>query len=343
MAVSEKHTPEAKVAEDFNINLGDSNMADTTIVPGLGGEGGLIGGLILGSLLRNGGNLFGNNGVDGNWGGRGNWDRSVSEQVTEAVGSLMSIQDINEVKRDVKESESAIERAISQSAAALNSTITSGHNGITNTVLQGEIATLQAVNGAQDLLSSQLASGTLGITQAVNATQDSLSNGQRSLAVQIADTAKDSAVAAAMTNANIANSSAITQLAIATTANNLNTNLLQGNYATLAAITNDGDKTRALIQSINTADLNRQITVAENKLAEALGDHRAHRYSKETEVNVSQVVNQAQAQAQQQQQFQTLSNGLAVLLGEIQRNTQSTIAIGSTLTGISQTATNVKQ
>jgi len=51
-------------------------------------------------------------------------------------------------------------------------------------------------------------------------------------------------------------------------------------------------------------------------------------------------VNQAQAQQQQQQQ---LMREIDILRREMQVNTQSTIAIGSTLTGNAQTATNVRQ
>ena len=118
---------------------------------------------------------------------------------------------------------------------------------------------------------------------------------------------------------------------------NLNTNVLQGTYATTNAITNDGDKTRALIQSISTADLNRQITVAQNEIS----DLRTQRHSADSGVNVTNNINQtavATANANAQAQIVGLLGQVATA---IQHNTQSTVNLG-TMIGSGQTATNVK-
>jgi len=119
--------------------------------------------------------------------------------------------------------------------------------------------------------------------------------------------------------------------------NTLNTNVLQGTYATTSAITNDGDKTRALIQSISTADLNRQITVAQNEIS----DLRSHRHAMDSGVNVTNNINQtavATANATAQAQIVGL---LGTVATAIQHNTQSTVNLG-TMIGSGQTATNVR-
>jgi len=118
--------------------------------------------------------------------------------------------------------------------------------------------------------------------------------------------------------------------------NTLNTNILQGTYSTALTITNDGDKTRALIQNIETAALNRQIVVAENRISELLGD----RNNVASGINVTTTVNQAQAQSQAQQQQIATNQLLTQLVGVIQHNTQSTVNLG-TMIGSGQTATNV--
>lgn len=84
--------------------------------------------------------------------------------------------------------------------------------------------------------------------------------------------------------------------------NNVASSVIQQGLTTQIAIGHDGDKTRALIQSTNMDNLQRQLTVAQNALMEERFDRRG----REVEVNVSQNVNQQQAQQQQQLQFQDL-------------------------------------
>lgn len=109
---------------------------------------------------------------------------------------------------------------------------------------------------------------------------------------------------------------------------NVNQNVLVTGLQTQIAIGNDGDKTRALIESINNANLQRMLTVAQQELF----DERGRSRSRDVEVNVSQVVNQAQAQAQQQAQFQGLHDLVRQCVGELQvaRATNANLIIGST-------------
>lgn len=97
-------------------------------------------------------------------------------------------------------------------------------------------------------------------------------------------------------------------------------------------ISNDGEKTRALITSQYEATLNRQLSDANAAIIELRSDQRA----RTSEINVTQTVSQAQAQQQQQQQFANLTN---LLLDAVQniRATNQAINIGSGLQVPTQT------
>ena len=237
-------------------------------------------------------------------------------------------------------------------------------NGNTNT------QTLGQVNGeiwkAEGQLQSQLLAQSNAAQLATLNSEIANLQGQGILNKSIADNATVNAVQAATVvaainatgweNVNAVNATANqTQQAIATTTASLlaTTNslaaqaaanaaaatvgVLQGKYDTLQAIINDGDKTRALIESINLAALNRQIIVADNKIAELLGDRNTARNG----IEINTVVSQSQAQAQQQQQAINTNQLLTQLVTSIQHNTQSTVNLG-TMIGSGQTATNVR-
>jgi hypothetical protein len=174
-------------------------------------------------------------------------------------------------------------------------------------------------------------------------TQGTINNAIGSLALGIQQglsSVKDSVQSAATANL----------LATNAVANQVGVTALQ----TVIAIGNDGDKTRAqgqeikdLINSVNTQNLNRELAVAEARLARRETDSRM----REVEVNVSQTVNQqqvqAQAQLQQQQQAQFLAGILAEvrnLAGDIQAVKQGQVIFNSgamTASG-TQAAANTK-
>jgi hypothetical protein len=112
---------------------------------------------------------------------------------------------------------------------------------------------------------------------------------------------------------------------------------LESRFDLAQVVSNDGDKTRALIQNIETASLNRQITVAQNEIAELR--HRDAVTS--SGVSVTNNINQtasANANAVAQQQIVGLLGQVATSL---QHNTQSVVNLGSMI-GSPQTATNVR-
>ena len=112
---------------------------------GLFGGGGLIGGLILGSLLRNNGNLFGNDGA----GAAGAALRSPPEQV-QANMSLM--QAIGAVDKSVATSTSAMEA--SQATQTLG--ITTQLNNVASSLAARTDSVKEAVNAGTMVLAQQL-------------------------------------------------------------------------------------------------------------------------------------------------------------------------------------------
>lgn len=126
----------------------------------------------------------------------------------------------------------------------------------------------------------------------------------------------------------------------------LNSNIAQVNAAvnvgtltTAIAIRDDGDKTRALISSIDRDNLNRQLTVAENTITELRLNQCRRDDNHGLEIQMINNQNQNQLQFQQQAQgFAFLQHGLAEC-NQLARATNAQINIGSgTLTGAAQTA-----
>ena len=108
--------------------------------------------------------------------------------------------------------------------------------------------------------------------------------------------------------------------------------MLNGFNNVAREITNDGDKTRALITANMVTDLNNQIA-----------DLRTQRHVADSGVNVTNNINQNQLQQQQQQQLGYVVNALNGVVSELQRNTQSVVNLG-TMSGSagSQTANNTR-
>jgi hypothetical protein len=112
----------------------------------------------------------------------------------------------------------------------------------------------------------------------------------------------------------------------------VNTQGIQNTFALSQVITNDGEKTRALITSQFESNLQRQLTVAESRGLE----DRVNARIGNTTVDVTQTVNQVQAQAQAQQQQQQqlmllaqIASGLGNLT-QIAHATNSNIIAGNT-------------
>ena len=108
--------------------------------------------------------------------------------------------------------------------------------------------------------------------------------------------------------------------------------MLNGFNNVTREITNDGDKTRALITANMVTELNNQIA-----------DLRTQRAVVDGGVSVTNNINQNQLQMQQQQQLGQIVGALNGVVAELQRNTQSVVNLG-TMSGSagSQTANNTR-
>jgi hypothetical protein len=257
----------------YNYNNKEFKMAES-ITPagmmmsggdGLFGGGGLIGGLILGSLLRNNGNLFGADGTAG-----GAVLRNPPEQ-DQANMSLM--QSIGQVDKAVAVGTAAMEA----SQAAQSAAFTAQLNNVT----------------------SSLAARTDGVKEAVNA-------GTMVLAQQL---------------------------------NGVQQQIMENRYELSKDITNDGDKTRALITQQYEATLNRQLTDANAAIIALQSKLDTGAATRGVEVTTTNNINQMQQQQQQQQQWGQLYNAIWGLAQNIRSNNEA-INVGSGTLTANPTNTN---
>lgn len=307
MTVASTATPGVDVNSLLTNALAGGNMGGLFGGTGTDSGSGLIGGLILGSLLHNG-NMFGGNGTNGVSNAH---IAATPTDVQNTVGFINTIQDINSARRDIFDAKGGLQQAIataSQAEIVLD--------------LQGQVSNLQSMNSGfatvaagQAVLAGRVSDSTAAIVANQTANYIALNNSL---------TTQDLAVANGFANTN---------LAISNTA-----------YQTLLAIGNDGDKTRAAIAALAASipnsrelDLQRQLGVAQDAARDAV----LQGVVKSGNVDVTTIVSQNQSQQQQQQQINTIANGLTYLASEIQKNTQSVVNLG-TMTGNSQAATNVK-
>jgi hypothetical protein len=262
-------------------NIEGNDMADTILTGGdssMGMGGGLIGGLILGSLLRNNGNLFGGNG-DGTGGGL-----ATQGGVQNVVNQSAIQQELADIKASIPFNEAQVQLALAQAQSSLTSQINQSDAA----------AALRDAGLAQSL---------------------STGFGQQNLA--------------------LANSLA----SITSDVRNVGNAVQASTYATSQVVRDDGDKTRALITSQYQDTLNRQLSEANNALAELRGNERLSLATRGIEVNTTNNINQMQQQQQQQQQYAQLANLVYGLSQQI-RSTNEAINVGSGTLTASPTNTN---
>ena len=113
--------------------------------------------------------------------------------------------------------------------------------------------------------------------------------------------------------------------------NDIEVDAQKNKYELAQAVVTDGDRTRSLITAQYEATLNRQLSEANNALAELRGRHHVDSTARGIEVNTTNNINQMQAQQQQQQQFQALAGIVSNLANDLQyiRATNQAINIGS--------------
>lgn len=231
---------------------------------GGGGGGGLIGGLILGSLLRQGnGGLFGG---DGNGAG-------AAAVTSQGLADMSLMQAIGQVDKAVAVSTAAME------ASQANQTI--GLNASLNGIAQG---LSMRVDNVKDL---------------VNANSIALMQGQAAI----------------------------------------NQNIIENRYELSKDISNDGEKTRALITSQYEINLQRQLSDANAAIIELRSREHSGSIGRGVEVTTTNNINQMQQQQQQQAQYGQLAN-LIWSLGQNIQNGNAAINVGSGTQTSTPTNTN---
>jgi hypothetical protein len=226
-----------------------------------GGGGGLIGGLILGSLLRQGnGGLFGGNGADGA-GAAGALLRSPPEQVTANMSLMQAI--------------GAVDKSVAVNAA-----------------------TFEASQATQSL----------GITTQLSSVASALTN-----------------------NLNLVNTNVMQGNAV------INQNIMENRYELSKDITNDGEKTRALIVAQYEATLNRQLGDANAEIIALRSRSALDAATSGITLTNTNNINQMQQQSQQQAQYSHLAQ---LIYGLGQNITNGAINVGSGTLTANPTNTN---
>lgn len=267
-------------SETINVGGGMDNAAMMmAAMANRGGDGflgnnGLIGGLILGSLLRNNGNLFGNNG-----------DGAVPSAV------LRSPPEQTQANMDLMAAIGQVDKAVAVSTAAMEAS--------------------QAQQSAS--IVSQLNNQTSSLATRIDGTKEAVNASTMVLAQQL---------------------------------NGVQQQVMQNRYELAKDITNDGDKTRALITSQYEATLNRQLGEANAAIIELRSQNAIAERTRGVEVTTTNNINQAQAQQQQQQQWARLADLVNNLANDLQyiRATNQAINVGNgTLTANpANTNTNIR-
>jgi len=277
--IQKEEEKEKKMAsETINVGGGTDNAAMMmAALAGRGGDGlfgggagggGVIGGLILGSLLRNNGNLFGGNDGAGVVGG--------------AV--LRNPPEQNQANMDLMAAIGAVDKATAVATAAMEASQANQTIGITS----------QFNN-----TTASLASRVDGVKEAVNA-------GTMVLAQQL---------------------------------NGVQQQVMQNRYELSKDISNDGEKTRALITQQYEMNLQRQLADANAAIIELRNREHAGTAARGVEVTTTNNINQMQQQQQQQAQYGQLAN-LIWTLGQQIRSNNEAINVGSGTLTANPTNTN---
>ena len=222
-----------------------------------GGGGGLIGGLILGSLLRNNGNLFGNDGAGA--GALGAALRNPPEQ--------------NQANMDLMAAIGAVDKATAVSTAAMEASQANQTIGITSQFNNTTASLAARVDGVKEAVNA----GTMVLAQQLNGVQQQV---------------------------------------------------MENRYELAKDISNDGDKTRALITAQYEATLNRQLSDANAAVIALQARFDTAERTRGVEVTTTNNINQMQQQQQQQQQYGHLYNAIWGLAQTIRSNNEA-INVGS--------------
>lgn len=192
-----------------------------------------------------------------------------------------------------------------------------------------------ALAGAQMDLNSSIAAGTASTIGAVSALSSGImSNLNMQTQMNQKGFADTAAAVVASGNANMIATKDASILAE------------RNSWAITQAISNDGEKTRALIQSIDKSNDSRAITALANEVTELRHEGRLRSVEGNITIsnnNTASATAQQQQAQQQQQQIATLLANVNALYAQNQHIQQGVLNIGSgTVSGNSQTAANTR-
>ncbi len=231
----------------------------------------------------------------------GNADGNVAAGT--AANSMQSSIDTNTILQSLGDIKAAVPLAEGQMQLAL----AGAQSDITSQMLTQSMALMNGIAGAKEAGVAAANQNALLLTTGFNNTKDAVD----SLSTQVA-------IGQGVTN----------------------TNIERLGWQLSTAITNDGEKTRALITSNQIADLNRLAQERQDEIIELRHNASLATQQRAIEINMTNNQNQNQLQFQQQAQaLNTLANGLATALQNIQATNQA-INIGSGLMQANPTNTN---
>jgi len=167
----EKQLETKMASETINVGSGTDNAAMMmAAMAGRGGDGlfgagggGLIGGLILGSLLRNNGNLFGNG------------DGAV------AGATLRNPPEQNQANMDLMQAIGAVDKSVAVSTSTMEASQATQTLGITNQLSQVAQATVAQITGVKEAVNA----GTMVLAQQLNGVQQQVMQNRYELSKDI--------------------------------------------------------------------------------------------------------------------------------------------------------------
>ena len=176
--------------------------------------------------------------------------------------------------------------------------------------------------------------------EASQATQTGmLSNQLSSVAAALTGTVTSQAMNTNQAVAGVKDSVNGNAVALMNMLNGVDKSILTSQNVITQAITNDGDKTRALLVDQYEATLNRQITDANARIVALENQRNLDAVQRGVEVTTTNNINQMQQQQQQQAQYGQLYNAIWGLAQSI-RSTNDAINVGSGTLTANPTNTN---
>ena len=202
-----------------------------------------------------------------------------------------------------------------------NAAINTALGDIKASIPYNEAQVQLALSGAQADINSNINNANMGLTNALNTQALATANNFASLNTNLSSSLSN--ITATVNSTASANLAATKEASILAERNA---------WALNQAITNDGDKTRALIQSIDKTNDSRTITSLANEISDL--KNNANLAAATGNITISNnntataTAQQQQAQQQQQLQYQIL-NQLAVLNADLQSVKQSSVVFNS--------------